>query len=111
MKALALSLLLAAPALAQEATPPAEPDGTGSSLMQEGLRLFFRGLMTEMEPALDSMGQAIDDMRPAIESLIGMIDDIRNYDAPVRLDNGDILIRRKPDAPPFNPLKEGETEL
>jgi hypothetical protein len=111
IKALALFLLLAAPAPAQEVTPPVAPDDGGSDLMQQGLRLFFRGLMSEMEPAMDSMGKALDDMRPAIETLIGMIDDIRNYDAPVRLDNGDILIRRKPEAPAYRPLKDGETEL
>jgi hypothetical protein len=38
-----------------------------------------------------------------------LIDDIGNYEAPVVLDNGDILIKRKPAAP--TPLKEGEVEL
>jgi hypothetical protein len=28
-----------------------------------------------------------------------MIGDFQNYEAPVKLPNGDILIRRKPDAP------------
>lgn len=35
-----------------------------------------------------------------------MVGDIRNYEAPVKLPNGDILIRRRPE-----PLPETETEI
>jgi hypothetical protein len=104
-----LSLLLAlslSPARAQtieEAPVPEE----GLDLMQEGAKLLFRGLMSEMEPALDEMGRAIGDlepalrkMGPALRDLVAMMGDIENYDAPVRMPNGDILIRRKAGAPP-----------
>lgn len=96
MKTLApLALILSlSPAVAQE------PEGF--SLMQEGARLLLRGLMTEMEPALDEMGRALAeiepslrDLQPAMRDLFALVDDLRNYHPPVKLDNGDILIRRK----------------
>ncbi len=125
---LALALILAAaPALAQEAppTPAPEAEEDGFSLMEEGAKLLFRGLMTEMQPAIDEMGKAMEEMGPALEGLgeeigpkirqlIAMIDDFRNYDAPVMLPNGDILIRRNaplvPQAEP-TPGPNGEIEL
>jgi hypothetical protein len=103
---LALAFLVAAaPALAQETTPVPAPEDDGFSLVEEGAKLVLRGLMTEMQPALDEMGKAMDGVGPALEGfgeevgpkirqLIAMIDDIQNYDAPVMLPNGDILIRR-----------------
>jgi hypothetical protein len=115
--------LVAAPAFAEEppAVPKAEDDGF--SLMEEGMKLVMRGMMTEMQPALDEMGKALDEMEPhlkelgpKLQQLIAMIDDIKNYDAPVMLPNGDILIRRnaplmpKPDALP-EPGPNGEIEL
>jgi hypothetical protein len=105
---LALALaLIAAPAVAQDTAPlpgPA-PEDDGFSLVEEGARMVLRGLMTEMQPTLDEMGKALDEVgpkleglteeiRPKLAQLIGMIDDIKNYDAPVMLPNGDILIRR-----------------
>jgi hypothetical protein len=107
MKRLILPLLLClstAPALAQE--------DDGFSLMDEGARLFLRGLMSELEPTLDDLeGFARDiepglrdlaeQMGPALAGLMAKIDDLRHYEAPVVLDNGDILIRRSLDAPPY----------
>ena len=103
---LVLALCLAAtPALSQDA--PAVPKDTddGFSLMEEGAKLVLRGLMSEMEPALDEMGKALDEIGPKLEEfgtevgpklrqLVAMIADSRNYDAPVMLPHGDILIRR-----------------
>jgi hypothetical protein len=103
--ALALSAALALPAAAQEAPAPA-PEDDGFSLMEEGAKLILRGMMSEMEPALDEMGKALEEMQPMLDDLgpqlaelMKMIGDVRNYEAPVKLPNGDILIRRKPDAP------------
>lgn len=117
--------LLAAPAFAEDAptTPPAKDDGF--SLMEEGMKLVMRGVMTEMQPALDEMGKALDEMEPhlkelgpKLQQLIALIDDIRNYDAPVMLPNGDILIRRNAPllpkvSPQFDPKPgpNGEIEL
>lgn len=105
------------------------PDSDGFSLVEEGARLVLRGLMKEMQPALDEMGKALDEVGPALEGfgaevgpklqqLIALIDDFQNYDGPVMLPNGDILIRRNaplvprpalPDTPVPGP--NGEIEL
>jgi hypothetical protein len=91
---------------------PAEEDGMG--LIEEGLRLLFKGLRDDMEPALDDMAKAMEDLKPMLSDLAAMIGDIHNYQAPEQLPNGDIILRRKPGAPPFEPpkpLAEGEIEL
>jgi hypothetical protein len=116
--ALALSAALALPAAAQEAPAPA-PEDDGFSLMEEGAKLILRGMMSEMEPALDEMGKALEEMQPMLDDLgpklaelMKMIGDVRNYEAPVKLPNGDILIRRKPDAPlPPPPGPTGQIDL
>lgn len=104
---LAASVTLAAPlpVLAQEAAPE-----EGFSLMEEGAKQFFRGMMAELEPALDDLqGLAeemeptlrafVDEMGPAMIQLMEQIDDLTNYHAPEILPNGDIIIRRKDEAP------------
>lgn len=120
IKVALLSLVLATPLAAQEDLPPVTEEAEdGLSLMEEGARLLFRGLMSEMEPALDEMGRALAEMEPALQELLAIIDDIRHYDTPRVLDNGDILIPRKPDAPPPRRLPpehaqdpaQGEIEL
>ena len=93
--------------------PSSEEDGF--SLMEEGAKLLFRGLMSEMQPALDEMGQALDEVGPALQEfgaeigprlrqLVAMIDDFKNYDAPLMLPNGDILIRRNAPLLPVDPV-------
>ena len=98
MRHFILALALAAsPLAAQEA-----PQQDGSSLMEQGARLFLKGLMSEMEPtlndmqgALDQIGPKLAELRPQIDRLISMVDDVRNYHMPEKLPNGDIIIRRK----------------
>jgi hypothetical protein len=115
--------------LAQDIAPAPVPEDDGFSLVEEGARLVLRGLMTEMQPALEEMGKALDEVGPKLEGLseeiapklqqlIAMIDDFGNYDAPVMLPNGDILIRRNaPLVPKFDPKvlpppgSNGEIEL
>ena len=106
--ALALAPL---PVLAQDA--PAEPEATeeGPSLMERGLSLFFEGFSQEVEPALDQMGQALGEMKPAMDHLMGMVDSMTNYEMPEMLENGDIIIRRKPEAPPVEPPATPDVEL
>ena len=115
----ALALLLAAtPLSAQDSPPDPEAESEGLSLMQEGARLLFEGLMDEVEPTLRDLEGVTEDMArqlepaleflstemgPAFMALIARIDDLRNYETPEFLDNGDIIIRRSPDAPPFTP--------
>ncbi|AZL58488.1 AAA+ family ATPase [Tabrizicola piscis] len=126
---LALALcLVAAPAFAQDTAPtpapPAEED-EGFSLMEEGAKLVLRGLLSEMEPAIDEMEKALTEIGPALEGLgeevgpklrqlIALIDDFKNYDAPVMLPNGDIIIRRNAPLvpkPEFAPGPNGEIDL
>ena len=101
---LALCLLLTtAPLAAQTADDsPAE----GFDLMQEGAEMLLRELLEEVQPELGEMAQALAALEPRLRELLALVDDIGNYDAPQRLENGDILIRRKtgPDIPPPPPL-------
>ncbi len=118
--AAALTLALALFPAAPRAEPP--PPDEGFSLMEEGARLLFRGLMAEMEPTINDMQRALDDIGPALDQigpqlrqLVEMVGDFQNYEAPVRLPNGDILIRRKPAVPaaPLTPAPgpNGEIDL
>lgn len=113
--------LAAAPAFAQDPAPPAEEE-EGFSLIEEGTKLILRGFMTEVEPALNEMEKALTEVGPALEGLgeevgpklrqlIALIDDFTNYDAPVMLPNGDILIRRNaPQIAPAVPQPEAEPQ-
>lgn len=111
MKAVALALLfaLSSPALS---TPALAEDG--ASLMEEGAKLFFQGLLDQMDPALDDLRGLADQVEPAMREfadtmgsafiqMMAVVDDIGNYEMPAFLPNGDIIIRRRPDAPPFTP--------
>lgn len=102
--ALILSLTLATPALAEE-------EEGGFSLMERGAQMLMEGLLREMEPALDDLqGMAQDfgpalqsfaaQMGPALRDLLDEIEDWSVYAPPEILDNGDIIIRRKPDPAP-----------
>ena len=113
--AFALSLVVS-PAVAQD-------DGT--SLMEEGAKLFFRGLMEEVEPALRGLEDLADDLEPALRqfaqemgpALHGLLEEVEDwslYDPPVILPNGDILLKRKPDSPSPDALPapdDGEIDL
>jgi hypothetical protein len=109
--------LTVGPLAAQEdgAEAPSGEVEQGFSLLEEGAKLLFRGLVDQMGPALEDMQEGLENFseeaRPALEALWGMIDDIRNYDAPERLPNGDIIIRRKPDAPLPPDLRDEKSEI
>ena len=107
---LAALLIAAAPLNADNHTQTED----GLDLVEEGAKMLLRGLMTEMEPAIrelegfaQEVGPAMrllaDEMGPAIAEIMSKIDDIRNYDGPEILPNGDIIIRRRPDAPDYEP--------
>lgn len=121
LAALVLSVSLAAPLApmkAQEAAPGPDadavplPDDDGFDLIEEGAQLMMRGLLNEMAPALEELEDLAREIEPALEKfvaemgpamtrLLAAIDDIDNYEAPEILENGDIIIRRSPDAPPW----------
>jgi len=83
--------------------------------------------MNEMEPAIDDLkgmmeefGPAMqlfaDEMGPVLSEMLSKIDDIKYYEQPEFLPNGDIIIRRSPDAPAWEapdpaPNEDGQIEL
>ena len=103
----------------------AQEEKGGTSLMEEGAKLFFRGLMDEMEPALRELEGLADEIEPAIRSfaeemgpalrdLMEQVEDWSAYEPPVVLPNGDILLKRKQDAPPLEglpPPEDGEIDI
>ena len=104
------------PAIAQDTDTDVQE---GFSLMEEGAKLLMRGLMSEIEPTLEELRGSLEDMAPvmrefvtemgpALAEVLGEIDDLRNYETPEFLPNGDIIMRRKPDAPIWVP--EGEAD-
>lgn len=113
---LALALSLSAPPVFAE---------EGTSLMEEGAKLFFRGLMEEMQPALRELEDLAEDMEPALRQfaqemgpalrdLLATVEDWSAYEPPVVLPNGDILLKRKPDMPTPDALPapgDGEIDL
>ena len=104
VSALVLAALLAMPLAAQEED--------GFNLMEEGAKLFLRGLMSEMEPTFEELESLADEfgpamrgmaenLRPIVTDILEAVDDIQYYRDIEILENGDILIRRSPLAPPF----------
>lgn len=87
---LCLILALPLPARAQS------EEDSGRDLMAEALRLFMRGLMSEMQPALDDLSE--------------FVEGLDRYHPPELLPNGDIIIRRKTDEE-MEVGPEGEIEL
>lgn len=75
-------------------------------MMERGAKLFFKGLVEEMEPALrdlealtkdagPAMRSFLKEMGPAMAELFADIKDFSAYHPPEVQPNGDILIRRK----------------
>lgn len=106
-----VTALLAGPLHAEDeaAAPP--------SLMERGAQLFLEGLMQEMAPALEDMTELLDEAGPALQDFMtqmgpklrAVLDEVEDwsvYSAPEVLPNGDIIIRRKPDAPAVPPAPE-----
>jgi hypothetical protein len=112
LAALALAAALAAaPVAAQTTDPTPAPKGEieeGADLLGLGARMILRGLMAEMEPALNEMGLALNELEPVLRDLATLIGDIRNYHPPERMPNGDIILRRKV---PLPPPEEGQIDL
>lgn len=94
----------------------------GFSLMEEGAKLFFEGIMREMEPALEeleglaeemepALRQFAQEMGPALRDLLGEVEDWSVYHPPEILPNGDIILRRKTPEELSEPEEGGEIEL
>jgi hypothetical protein len=97
--ALCLSLLAVQP-LPVFAQDSQQDRDEGLSLVERGMRKLFDGLIQELEPAMGDMAEAMKELEPMARQLADLIGDAKNYEAPERLENGDIIIRRKADAPP-----------
>lgn len=67
----------------------------GSSLLEQGAKIFLRGLMAEVEPALDDMAAALQEAEPMLQELMALVGNINDYNMPELMPNGDILIRKK----------------
>lgn len=112
---LAICLAFPVPVLAQDAGEIEE----GFSLLEQGAKLLFRGIISEMEPVIEDFSGMASELEPALElfatemgsaliELMQTLDSMRYYEAPEVLPNGDIIIRRSPDAPEFDPNNEME---
>lgn len=88
-------------------TAPAAPDDDS---VPGGIDTILQNLLNRAQPHLEGLARDLettfDELSPAFQELSGLIDDIGNYQRPERLENGDILIRRRPDAPPPPPLED-----
>lgn len=85
--------------LAQTGVEPEEQPRTFGDLADE-LGDAWRRLLDEVQPHLEGL----DRMMAFFEG----IDDIGHYEEPQILPNGDIIIRRRADAPPLSPGDEPE---
>lgn len=99
------------PPLQDEVTPQEEDLGGGlSDLFGRGMDDIMGNLMNELGPGLEQLGQdfsgAFENLTPLLKDLGDQIDDLRYYQAPERLENGDIILRRRADAPPPPPMGE-----
>ncbi|PJE30102.1 hypothetical protein PSM7751_03362 [Pseudooceanicola marinus] len=121
-----MSLAAPLPLIAQEAPPGSQSDdsateegGDNGALMREGLRLLMEGLSGGLDDTLDDMGEAAEEaapkirdfvmrMGPAMADALSKVGDLANYEAPTVLPNGDILIKRRDDAPRYAPPVPGE---
>lgn len=89
-----------------------ESSENGTEMIERGLSLFLQGLAEELDPAIDEFKRLGSEIGPELRALLlawggGLIklseqvDDFDYYEAPEVLENGDIIIRRMPDAPPL----------
>lgn len=89
------ALVAAAPVAAQDDTENRELR-EGAEMMSEAFKLLLDGLSKEMEPLAEEWREFMEELG-----------DLRNYEAPEKLPNGDIIIRRKtpePEEPEGTPL-------
>ncbi len=93
-RVLAVSILAAGLAIAPAYGGSAGTEaGTEDRPLSEQLDQVFRNLMEQMKPALDELLETFE--------VLEGIDSIEHYERPEILPNGDIIIRRREDAPPL----------
>ena len=99
-------LALAGPGFAQSSEGG---DSEGVDLFFDGLREQLGPLLEGLDSVLPQMEQMAESLGPLLEGLVGQVDDLSHYQMPERLPNGDIIIRRKPEAPDLPP--EGQIDI
>ena len=117
--ALAAGLSLSQAARSQETPTPevSEDEESSREKIQRGWDSLLEGFQDEMAPSLEALRDWAEAAGPALESfleemgpaLTGMMDQVRDwsaYEAPEILPNGDIIMRRKPEAGPLPPAEE-----
>lgn len=99
--------LAAGPGLTQTPYEPPAADDPMSGIeddIESGIQGFMEKLLNDVQPHLDQLGRDLNDtvnsFAPVLDELGDLMDDVGNYQTPERLENGDILIRRRADAPP-----------
>jgi hypothetical protein len=109
------------------ASTPISAQGIGEGLDQvgEGAGQILRGLVDEARPAVTGAVEGVSgiaadllptfrllaqEMGPAFVEVFGDIDSIEYYDPPVITPEGDIVLRRRPDAPTWEPQPTGRAE-
>jgi len=102
--------------MAQDNEAPDPSLGEGMDLLGEGARMILEGILDDMRPMLDEAQPFFrEEFLPMLQRLGEVMDDLTLYDLPERLPNGDIIIRRSPDAPAPDampePGEDGEIEL
>ncbi|MEO1468660.1 MAG: hypothetical protein AAFV86_06375 [Pseudomonadota bacterium] len=90
--ALAAAALVVVPAPAP-AGPEESETGIDLDAVKRDLDRLWERMVEEVEPALKRLDATIDTLK--------QIDGLEHYEDPVVLENGDILIRRRADAPPL----------
>lgn len=109
------ALAIATPVTAQDNGEAPDGDVTeGLDLLGEGAQMILEGLMEEMRPLLEEARPYFEDeVLPFLNRMGELMDDVTSYELPERLPNGDIIIRRSDDAPPFEPEvgENGDVEL
>lgn len=113
MRALILAAALGAACLPPASAQLVEPEGPGGSGapggdVEEGLGLIERGVQEMLRGLFEEAAPAMRDAERALGMLEGMVGRLDDYQAPEILPNGDILIRRRPDA---GPLPGGGDEI
>jgi hypothetical protein len=102
--------LLAAPATAQEAEQP--------GLLDQGLESLLQNFAQDVQPPLEELlgisatylgaiQGFLEEMGPAFAEVVGQVDSFAYYEPPEITAAGDIVIRRRADAPAWTPLEPG----
>lgn len=89
-------LIHIASAVALCATAASAQDQDAPSMLERGAQQFLEDLLLEMEPAWRELQGFMDEMGPAMLGIMEEVKDWSAYEPPEILDNGDIIIRRKP---------------